>query len=86
VSAVDRIGKRIAKEAAEAEVAYAKALQERDARYQKMDALLARYDEEQRRSPYSISDEAHHIWRHLVDEYQWDLVAMYRRVREGKQP
>jgi len=84
LSVVDRINKRLAKEGVEREAAYAKAAPRREEAYQRLEALLARYDAECLAHPLEITDEARNIWRHMVDVHQWDLVFFFQRTRQGK--
>jgi hypothetical protein len=86
MSIVDRIGRRFAKDEAEREAAYAKGASAREEGYRKIESLLAEYDDLCRRTPYTIPEEARHLWRHILDEHSHDLIWFFQRTREGKTP
>ena len=86
MSIVNRIGRRFFKEESEREAEYTKGAPEREKRYKKIEELLRQYDEIRREHPYEMHEDARHIHNHVTDEYGFDLVWFFRRVREGKQP
>jgi hypothetical protein len=83
---VDRIKRRLDKEEAEREVAIAKESPKREVRYRKIEELLRQYDDLCSKTRYTIPEEARFLMGHIQDEYGYDLVFFFSRVRKEQQP
>jgi hypothetical protein len=82
----EKVLQRLAKEDAERERHYASRASTREARYAKIDELQTKISAEYAAHPFEFTDEARWMHRHLVDEYQFDLLFYFSRVRKGLPP